>query len=400
MKYIIIIALFASILLSEESNEPIYKLKSITIKQSDCISDNKNKLCLNKELTYPKTDIFKDTLLNPLNIYIQEAKDNFEKETLKSYDITIDDLDVLLESPDYETSTELKLFDYNTPILSLENHLYTYLGGAHGNYGIKYINYNVESKKELSLNDLVDFNNSKFLNIAEIEYRKSENILPSESLINYGWFENKFQLANNFAITQDGILFSYDPYEIKAYSAGMTTFLLRYDKIINYLRPNTPLIDIAQNYHPDISKEFSSELNNGKVKITINDNRSYLLIKVNVEIYDKNSERWLSLSFPELSADSITKVSSKGVNSFKIYPNSSKIYNKKSKRIMRAKYPLVEATSKDNQYSLSIKIKKASHLPYICMNYRVTTKKLNLLKDIYYFDFKDQQGFNVKRVCY
>ncbi|SFV52832.1 hypothetical protein MNB_SV-6-1433 [hydrothermal vent metagenome] len=400
MKYIIALVLIVVTLFSKESSDGFYKLKSIVTQQSECMSGRENRLCLNKKFTYPKSDILNDDIANGLDIYIQKLKSEFQKESLESYEITVDDIDTFGVS-EYLIESRLKLFDYNRPILTLQSYSYAYTGGAHGNYNIEYINYDVEAKKEYSLEDLVDFNNSKFLHIAKIEYKKSEALLPDESLQNAGWFEDRFQLTTNFAVTKSGLLFSYAPYEIKSFASGITTFLLTYDKFLSFIKPNTPLVKVAQEYKRDRSKKIVSKLENGgKIEITITDNGNSYFLKATVESYGKNPKTWLSLSFPQLDRDHLKKLSSYGVNTFKIYPKGSRIYNKKRKSVMRANYPLVEATRKNGEYSISLKIRKDRYIPYSCVNYRVTTRSSNLLKDRFDFSFEDQQGFIVKRVCF
>ncbi len=120
---------------------------------------------------------------------------------------------------------------------SIEN----YTGGAHGNYGTFFHNYDTGLKRELKLSDLVDnANMASFLATAEKIFRKEENYPASKPLSEGYWFaDDKFSLNDNFLITPEGLKFQYNPYEIKSYAEGITILLLPYSEIGAFIKPNT-----------------------------------------------------------------------------------------------------------------------------------------------------------------
>ena len=258
----------------------------------------------------------------------------------------------------------------------------------------------MQKKKELKLSEVVDFNNSKFLKIAELSYKKSEKLLPNVDLTDAGWFENKFILSQNFAVTTKGLLFHYNPYEIKAFAYGMTNFIIPYNKIEPFLR-HSALKELAKNYK--IAKKITKEvqLKDGSVTFTIEQiNAKEFKINIDTFLYT-NLKVWFSLSFPQLKTSKpISNLSSNSVKSFKIYKTGSKIYSKKIKGVIKSKYPLLEAVSKKSDFTLSFKIKIPNNLPYLCINYRVNTLHNSLLKDNENIEYFDQQDFKVNRLCF
>lgn len=115
---------------------------------------------------------------------------------------------------------------------------YEFAGGAHGNYGTFYYNYNTRTDSVIKLDDLIDATNrQKLTAVAERSFRRQENLADTASLKNGYFFEKgKFALNQNFLIQQDGLLFFYNPYEIKPYAAGTTRLFIPYTAINNILK--------------------------------------------------------------------------------------------------------------------------------------------------------------------
>ena len=57
-----------------------------------------------------------------------------------------------------------------------------------------------------------------------------------ESLIDAGLFENKIHPSDNFWISENGISFFYNPYDLAPYSMGSITISLKYADIQELLR--------------------------------------------------------------------------------------------------------------------------------------------------------------------
>jgi hypothetical protein len=119
----------------------------------------------------------------------------------------------------------------------------TYEGGAHPNSVFTYLNYDPINHKEIVLNDLINPDSmSKLTAVAEKIFRKNEKLSPTESLKDKYFFENDtFSLNQNFTITEKGLKFLYNPYEIKAYVYGTTELLIPFAELKDIAKPNSLL---------------------------------------------------------------------------------------------------------------------------------------------------------------
>lgn len=107
----------------------------------------------------------------------------------------------------------------------------------------KFINWNTKAEKPILLDSiLIKGSYTKLTAIAESIFRKQENLKDTSSLARDYFFKGgKFSLNNNFIITQVGIRFLYNQYEIKPYNAGTTDLFIPYSQIKALLKPNTVL---------------------------------------------------------------------------------------------------------------------------------------------------------------
>jgi hypothetical protein len=399
MKKIIFFTMVTTLLSNAQILDAFYQLKPKNMENKECKSGKKATLCLSKSLIYPTTNVLKDELKRSLTHYIEKAKLSYKKATLNKYldDVDLDTEDMI--AGEYETQESLDLFDYNSPIMTISDSFYRYEGGAHGNGGVSFINYDIKSKKELALKDVVDESNTKFLAIAQREYRKSEKLLPNQSLQDSGWFDNKFELSDNFAITSKGLLFHYNAYDIKPYAAGMTEFLLPYSKIEPFIKSS-----VVKKIKREVEdKKITIDKSSNKGRATFNIQKlkdgSYK-VDIDTSIYLNAKKVWFSLSFPDFkNSNEIKLLKSSNTNSFKLYKIGSKLFSKKTKKAVKSKYPLLEAESKKSDFQLSFNVKKPKEMSYFCIDYRVTTKTKSLLDNENYNELHDQQGFSVNRIC-
>jgi len=118
-----------------------------------------------------------------------------------------------------------------------------YQGGAHPNYVHVYLNYDPVKHQEIILDSLLLPGSKTKLNaIAEQIFRKNEKLSPTESLKDKYFFENDtFKLNENFTITDQGLKFLYNPYEIKAYVYGITELTIPFSQLKAIARPSSLL---------------------------------------------------------------------------------------------------------------------------------------------------------------
>ncbi|KEQ29626.1 DUF3298 and DUF4163 domain-containing protein [Pedobacter antarcticus] len=127
--------------------------------------------------------------------------------------------------------------------LSLKFTYSEYKGGAHPNTLFSYLNYNPQSGKVITLDSLVKTDSkTQLVAVAEKIFRKNEKLSTTASLSDGYFFDGgKFALAQTFTLTPDGLMFLYNPYEIKPYAAGVTELIIPYSQIKEFLKPASVL---------------------------------------------------------------------------------------------------------------------------------------------------------------
>ncbi|MFK7983129.1 MAG: DUF3298 domain-containing protein [Saprospiraceae bacterium] len=133
----------------------------------------------------------------------------------------------------------------NTPtLLTIEAFNYAFTGGAHGNYGTIYYNFDATTGAIITLNDiLIDKYEVQLKAIAEPIFKA--NYLEA-GMTNYSdagfYFESDvFKLTENFAITKEGLKFLYNPYEVAPYALGQQEIMIPYTALIGLIKPNSLL---------------------------------------------------------------------------------------------------------------------------------------------------------------
>ena len=129
-------------------------------------------------------------------------------------------------------------------IVSLSSTISSYMGGAHPNTFMGYINISKETGDTVSLSALFAAGFEKKLNaLVDAEYRKMKNLKPGDNLAEKGdLFENKIEFNYNYTINKEGsITFYYNPYEISAYAVGPIEVTLSKEQISGLLAQNSPL---------------------------------------------------------------------------------------------------------------------------------------------------------------
>ena len=93
---------------------------------------------------------------------------------------------------------------------------YTYFGGAHPVTYTGYYGYDLSAKREVTLSDIIT-DKEKLNEIGEKYFKKSFE-LTDEPYKDQGYFFEKFEFNDNFYLTDEGIFFFFNPYEISCYA--------------------------------------------------------------------------------------------------------------------------------------------------------------------------------------
>ena len=153
--------------------------------------------------------------------------------------------DFSLQQKEYQQTWFLdiatKVIHQQKAYLAMQTKFVSYVGGAHPNSVFSYLNYDPISGKEILLDSLILPGSWNKLNtIAEKIFRKNEKLSATSSLKDGYFFKDDiFALNQNFTITDEGLQFMYNPYEIKAYVYGTTTLVIPFSELKEIARPNS-----------------------------------------------------------------------------------------------------------------------------------------------------------------
>ncbi len=232
----------------------VYSIKIDSAKSKNFVSREGEKIYSYAKATYP---VFEDCQeLNNIILIHLIASDNPDAKPVSSvkenltgftneYDMQYNQSVASGSEPSfstYEKDYTIGLLNQNSDYICLALEYYSYSGGAHGLGGTHFINYDIKNKREITIDDLfIAGNDSSLTKIAEQIFRKQENLTQNDSLKNYFFDENKFALNQNFTITDSGLVFLYNRYEIISYAEGITKLAIPYSAIEKILKPKSIL---------------------------------------------------------------------------------------------------------------------------------------------------------------
>ena len=122
---------------------------------------------------------------------------------------------------------------------------YTFTGGAHGMTTTSYNVVDLKSGKALSLKDLFAENDYNLINRMLCQ-QLADDLGTSVDKLGEKSYETENIIADdNFMISDKGITWLFNPYDIAPYSTGTTRITLPYRAIVGYLVADSPLKRIA-----------------------------------------------------------------------------------------------------------------------------------------------------------
>ncbi|GIU81679.1 MAG: DUF3298 domain-containing protein [Acidobacteria bacterium] len=133
--------------------------------------------------------------------------------------------------------------DENVLSLFLSESRY-FAGAAHPNHGTSTINFDMEKGRTFALRDL--FNSPDYLDvisqycIKKLKAKFQEEYGDAEILWEEG-AKPEEENYRNWAITKNGLLIIFNPYEVAPYAAGTQEVLITYDKLKSILKKDGPI---------------------------------------------------------------------------------------------------------------------------------------------------------------
>lgn len=414
MKPTLTLVLFALINLFLYANEIDYSTKTAAEKYCKPLSNDKS-FCMEYKATYPQVYSANVVLRDHLSTAI---KGHIPVESAKQYVLEYTrDIDAYYAMTEHYQESTVKILSVTPRTFSLKVFTSSYSGGAHGIYGTMSYNYDRKTGRKLTLNDLFiqDYNRT-LTAIAEREYRLDKGLMPHETLVTEGWFDNKFILPQSIGIGEKGLHLDYNPYEIKAYAAGPTFFLLPYHTLASIIKPDaylSPLLKKSLEAKHNASrnilhKTFTQEIYQvGKVIITLDSEvlpKNKVKLTVSAQNMSGLPQGGLSVSFPDTSEKpTLLRKEKKGFDTLNAYPSQSRIYDFRTRKAVKSAYLLVEGDAKkwhrDETKSMTIVLEVPNHTEVLYVNLRAVLRKSKEITTIPYAGMVGQQGVENWRVA-
>ena len=179
---------------------------------------------IKKILTYDSAMNFKDGF--------NKAKTNYFNEYKKELPGENDTLD--LQFMNYSRSQNIYVRYNEKNFVILESEEYMYSGGVHGNYGSSFFCFDLNSKKQLKLSDIISADSITLQHLAEKYFRIQYNV---RSALNEVLFENHLPVNDNFYFNEKGIGFLYNPYEVASYAQGEINIFIPFQALQKFIKP-------------------------------------------------------------------------------------------------------------------------------------------------------------------
>ncbi len=137
----------------------------------------------------------------------------------------------------WQSFSESRVVFNNKYILSLQVSRYEYTGGAHGFSSSEFRVIDLKSAKRLKLEDVFNKNyRSSLIKLIEQNLRTTFRISKEKTLEEGGLLVPAVEPTENFFLTDKGIGFVYNPYEIAAYSYGNVEVFLSFDQVSKIIK--------------------------------------------------------------------------------------------------------------------------------------------------------------------
>lgn len=157
------------------------------------------------------------------------------------------DVDTFESTRNWVSEKSIKVKFQHYPFISLSTTWYEFTGGAHGNHGTIFTNYNCETQSSITIQDIFDAKQHlELTKIAEQIFRKNEGLKETDDYNNYFFDNGKFFLPDNFSIRKDGLLFQYGIYEIKPYVDGTTDLFVPYSAFQSLISERSILTSLTK----------------------------------------------------------------------------------------------------------------------------------------------------------
>ncbi len=200
--------------------------------------------CSFMAVSMPRIITAKPVIADQINHFLfrQLIGDQDETTAPKTAEEYVNRIDQLQEEDFIEEMTyfEITLNDKN--LLSIRMVGNSFSGGAHGMSWDKYFNFDLSSGRLLTLDDIFRTGSEGEL----LRVAKTHFIEENGDLSEWSFGDNGFYLNKEFSLLMEGIVFTWNAYEIGAYAQGAPTVLIPYSEIRQLLKTDSPIHSIIK----------------------------------------------------------------------------------------------------------------------------------------------------------
>ena len=162
---------------------------------------------------------------DPATLLLAAAKfDNEYKVFKESFPDSAQQWEAFIDAEVTHQSSELICIAVNT---------YLDTGGAHGNSHIHFLNFEPESGRLYSKEELITAA-QEFIPVIK-EYLRKEITKNSEDDPEDLFFGDEFQLPESIGFNEDGVIILYHPYELATYTQTIIEFTIPYEELTSIL---------------------------------------------------------------------------------------------------------------------------------------------------------------------
>lgn len=130
-----------------------------------------------------------------------------------------------------------KILNSDKPLATVVLNTSSYLGGAHGASAQTYFNFDLVSKKQVGLDQIIEANQKvKFEKLAHDAFKTwviDSKLAESVNEYEQAW---KFTLSDNFYLGKQGLILQYGEYDIGPYVVGLPRLMIPYDQLKGVLK--------------------------------------------------------------------------------------------------------------------------------------------------------------------
>ena len=130
-----------------------------------------------------------------------------------------------------------KILNSDKPLATVVLNTSSYLGGAHGASAQTYFNFDLVTKKQVGLDQIIEANQkAKFEKLAHDAFKTwviDSKLAESVNEYEQAW---KFKLSDNFYLGKQGLILQYGEYDIGPYVVGLPRLMIPYDQLKGVLK--------------------------------------------------------------------------------------------------------------------------------------------------------------------